>query len=239
MSGSQTTTTGLNEPQLAFDYVTGVMRGSERKRFARRLIAEPELQAQVNYWEEELMRLSDREQALTPAGDTWDKISARINRTQAQQPAFWLRWFWQGAGALTAVVFALFIWLLSEHRLTPNADYVAVLTDERGAPSLTVLTAAGGEQLWLKWGAVEIAPDKNLQLWAISKRDGQIRPLGVFSATDATDLPLSVAQWRLIKDSSHLLLTEEEVGGSPLDEPSETIIAKGVCVLLAATEKTI
>lgn len=239
MSGSQTTTTSLNEPQLAFDYVTGVMRGGERKQFAQRLVNEPDLQAQVNYWEEELMGLSDREQALTPADDTWEKISARINRTYAQQPAFWLRWFWQGASAFTVAIFALFIWLLSERPLAPNADYVAVLTDERGAPSLTVLTAAGGEQLWLKWGAVEIAPDKNLQLWAISKRDGQIRPLGVFSATDATDLPLTVAQWRLIKDSLHLLLTEEDVGGSPLDEPSETILAKGVCVLLAKTEKTI
>lgn len=240
MSGSQTTTASLNEPQLAFDYVTGVMRGGERKRFAQQLVNAPELQTQVNYWEEELMRLSDKEQVLIPADDTWDKITARINRTPAQPPVFWMRWFWQGASALTCVVFALFVWLLSERSLdVPNADYVAVLTDERGAPSLTVLTAVGGEQLWLKWGDVKIAPDKNLQLWAISKTDGQIRPLGVFNATDSANLPLTVPQWRLIKDSSHLLLTEEDVGGSPLDEPSETILAKGVCVLLATTGKTI
>ena len=239
MSGNQTTTAGVNEPQLAFDYVTGVMRGMERKRFAERLLSEPELQAQVNYWEEELMGLSDREQRLRPAEDTWDKISARINRTPAPRPASWLRWFWQGASALAAVIFALFIWLPNERTLTPNADYVAVLTDKLGAPSLTVLTAAGGEQAWLKWGEVAIAPDKNLQLWAISKRDGQIRPLGVFAATDSTQVSLTIAQWRLIKDASHLLLTEEDVGGSPLDEPSDIILAKGVCVLLAATEKTI
>lgn len=239
MSGSQTTTASLSEPELAFDYVTGVMRGGERKRFAQRLVNEPDLQSQVNYWEEELMRLSNREQVLRPADDTWDKISARINRTRAQPSVFWLRWFWQGASALTVAVFTLFIWMLSERPFAPNADYVAVLTDERGAPGLTVLTAAGGEQLWLKWGTVQIAQDKNLQLWAISKRDGQIRPLGVFSATDTTNLPLSIAQWRLIKDSSHLLLTEEDVGGSPLDEPSETILAKGICVLLVTTEKTI
>ncbi|WP_286843620.1 anti-sigma factor [Idiomarina sp. UBA4206] len=239
MSGSQITTASPNEPQLAFDYVTGVMRGGERKRFAQRLVNDLELRAQVNYWEEELMRLSDREQALKPADNTWGNISARLNRTSTLQPVFWLRWFWQGASAFSLVEFALFVWVLSERPLLPNADYVAVLTDERGAPSLTVLTAAGGEQLWLKWGVVEIAPDMDLQLWAISKRDGQIRPLGVFSATDAVDLSLSVAQLRLIKDASHLLLTEEDVGGSPLDEPSEIIIAKGVCVLLATTEKSI
>ena len=240
MSGSKTADSGLADQNRAFDYATGVMRGTERKDFAQRLAREPQLQALLGYWEEELMKLSDEGQSLQPAQDTWDRIAARINQHPAAKTASWLRWFWQGASALTCMLFVVFAWLIDARAPdVPNADYVAVLTNEQGAPGLTVLTAVGGEQLWLKWGDVEIAPDKNLQLWAISKSDGQIRPLGVFAATDSTKLPLTVAQWRLIKDSSHLLLTEEDVGGSPLDEPSETILAKGVCVLLAKTEKTI
>lgn len=241
MSGSQTTTAGVNEPQLAFDYVTGVMRGNERKRFTQRLTREPELQAEVNYWEEELMRLSDKEQVLRPAATTWDTIAARLNHNNTRPPGLWLRWFWQGVSAATCILFATFIWLTPANTALqqPNADYVAILTDETGGAQLTVLTANGGEKLWLKWGDLKIAPEKNLQLWAISKRDGQIRPLGVFAATDTIDMAITVAQSRLIKDSSHLILTEEDVGGSPLDEPSETVIAKGVCVLLAKTEKTI
>ena len=31
-------------------------------------------------------------------------------------------------------------------------------------------------------------------------------------------------------------MTEEEIGGSPLDEPSEMTIAKGVCIRLAVTK---
>lgn len=241
MSGSQTTATGVNEPQLAFDYVTGVMRGSERKRFAERLQRDTDLLAHVSYWEEELMRLSDKEQVLRPEEATWDKIAARINRARPQERSFWSRWFWQSVSAVTCILFATFVWLTQGNVALqqPNADYVAVLTDEAGAAQLTVLTANGGEKLWLKWGDLEIAAEKNLQLWAISKRDGQIRPLGVFAATDGEELPITVAQSRLIKDSSHLILTEEDVGGSPLDEPSEAIIAKGVCVLLAKTKKTI
>lgn len=239
--GNQTTAAGVNEPQLAFDFVTGVMRGGERKRFAERLQREADLQAQVSYWEEELMRLSDKEQVLLPEQATWDKIAARINRAQPQARSPWVRWFWQSLSVATGILLATFVWLTQGNFALqqPNADYVAVLTDDAGAAQLTVLTANGGEKLWLKWGDLEIAPEKNLQLWAISKRDGQIRPLGVFAATDGEELPISVAQSRLIKDSSHLILTEEDVGGSPLDEPSETIIAKGVCVLLAKTEKTI
>jgi anti-sigma-K factor RskA len=136
---------------------------------------------------------------------------------------------------------AVCLWLLvaRDPLQQPNADYVAVLTNDSGAPQLTVLTATGGAQLWLKWEAIEIADEKNLQLWAVSKRDGQIRPLGVFAQTDIQQLPLTVPQWRLIKDSSHLILTEEDVGGSPLDEPSDVILAKGVCVLLAQVKKAI
>jgi anti-sigma-K factor RskA len=63
--------------------------------------------------------------------------------------------------------------------------------------------------------------------------------LGVFAQADIRQLPLTVPQWRLIKDSSHLLLTEEDIGGSPLDEPSEMVVAKGVCVLLAQVDKAI
>lgn len=241
MSGSETAHAGLNDQQLAFDYVTGVMRGSERQRFAQRLAREPGLQAEVHYWEEELMRLSNKDQALQPQEDTWDKIAARINHNQAQPRASWVRWFWQGASAATAIVLMTFLWLAApgDSLDQPNADYVAVLTDPAGAPQLTVLTATGGEQLWLKWETVEIPAEKSLQLWAVSKRDGQVRPLGVFDRTDIQQLPLTIPQWRLIKDSSHLLLTEEEPGGSPLDEPSEIVVAKGVCVLLAKTEKTI
>ncbi len=241
MSGSQTTAAAVNEAQLAFDYVTGVMRGSERRRFGERLRSDRELQAQVSYWEEELMRLSDKELALKPDAATWGKISARINPSSPAAQSRWVRWLGQSVGAVACILFTTFVWLAQGNFLMqqPNADYVAVLTNDIGAAQLTVLTANGGEKLWLKWGDLDIAPEKNLQLWAISKRDGQIRPLGVFAATDADELPITVAQSRLIKDSSHLILTEEDVGGSPLDEPSETILAKGVCVLLAKTEKTI
>lgn len=241
MSGSETAHPGLDDQHLAFDYVTGVMRGSERSAFARRLAGEPALQAQVNYWEEQLMNMSDKDVALAPADGTWEKIAARLQPATVKPARAGGSWFWQALSACSMVMLVACLWLLvgRDPVQQPNADYVAVLTDEQGSAQLTVLTANGGEKLWLKWGDLQIAAEKNLQLWAISKRDGQIRPLGVFAATDGQDMPITVAQSRLIKDSSHLILTEEDVGGSPLDEPSETIIAKGVCVLLANTEKTI
>lgn len=243
MSGSKTPNSPLDDKVLAFEYVTGVLRGAERDEFKQRLSSDPLLQVEVSFWEEQLMSLSDEQQGIKPDPNVWRGIEARLQQQDRPAEARPSRfaWLWPSVSAFATVMLAICVWLLlaRDPLQQPNADYVAVLTDDSGAPQLTVLTATGGAQLWLKWEAVDIADDKNLQLWAISKRDGQIRPLGVFAQTDIQQLPLSVAQWRLIKDSSHLILTEEDVGGSPLDEPSEVILAKGVCVLLAQVHKAI
>jgi anti-sigma-K factor RskA len=242
-SGSQTPESPVEGKNLAFDYVTGVLRGAGRDQFQQRLHKDTALQAEVSFWEEQLMRLSDEQQGIEPDPDTWRGIEARLQQQTSPRPVREPRfaWLWPGISACASLLLAVCIWLLVARAplQQPNADYVAVLTDGSGAPQLTVLTATGGAQLWLKWEAVEIAQDKNLQLWAISKRDGQVRPLGVFARTDVQQLALTVPQWRLIKDASHLILTEEDVGGSPLDEPGEVVLAKGVCVLLAQVKKAI
>lgn len=245
MSGSKTPQSPLDDKLLAFDYVSGVLRGAERQQFEARLRDDSALQTQVSFWEEELMSLSDHETGITPEPEVWRAIEARLQQPTPVRTAPRFSWLWPSITGFASVMLAVCLWLLiardplQQFMQQPNADYVAVLTNETGAAQLTVLTATGGAQLWLKWEAVEIAEDKNLQLWAISKRDGQVRPLGVFAQTDIQQLPLSVAHWRLIKDASHLILTEEDVGGSPLDEPSEIVLAKGVCVLLAQVDKAI
>lgn len=243
MSGSKTPNSPLDDKMLAFEYVTGVLRGAERDEFKQRLSSDPLLQVEVSFWEEQLMSLSDEQQGIQPDPNVWRGIEAHLQQQKRPAEARPSRfaWLWPSVSAFATVMLSVCIWLLvaRDPLQQPNADYVAVLTDDSGAPQLTVLTATGGAQLWLKWEAVEIADDKNLQLWAVSKRDGQIRPLGVFAQTDIQQLSLTVPQWRLIKDSSHLILTEEDVGGSPLDEPSEVVLAKGVCVLLAQVKKAI
>jgi len=247
MSGNESVSALLNHDVLAFEYVTGVMRGEERAVFQRLLQTNENLAEQVRFWEEQLMQLSDETERREPAPDAWAKLEARLNAKtaaapQAKAPLFaWPRWaLWAMPSiALMVLAGALFLFMPSQKSLGPNADYVAVLTDKQGAAHLTVLTATNGTVLWLKWDNINIAPNKNLQLWAISKRDGQVRPLGVFAQTDIAQVALSTANWRLIKDAESLMLTEEDVGGSPLDEPSELVLAKGVCVLLARIEHSI
>lgn len=118
----------------------------------------------------------------------------------------------------------------------PNADYLAVLLDDAEQPVLTAVTASQGNTLWLKWEDWSTRPNTSLQLWAKSRRDGQIRPLLVFGQQELNEVSLDQASLRLIQDSSHLIITEEEIGGSAIDEPSEKVIAQGVCIRLKETK---
>jgi anti-sigma-K factor RskA len=247
MSRNESVDSHLNHDVLAFEYVTGVLRGEERRMFERLLQTNDTLADQVRFWEEQLMQLSDENEVRKPDADVWKNIQANLNAPAAHREPelaskfMWPRWFMWAMPSLAVMVLAFSFFLVTplKNSSGPNADYVAVLTDPQGAARLTVLTATSGKQLWLKWDSLKIAPDKNVQLWAVSKSDKQIRPLGVFMQTDIAQLELTTANWRLIKDAESLLLTEEEVGGSPIDEPSEVILAKGVCVLLVKLEHSI
>ncbi|MES2673128.1 MAG: anti-sigma factor [Pseudomonadota bacterium] len=232
----------LSRDGMAFDYVTGVMRGEERKRFAAALQHRPELQEQVQFWEEQLINLSDTAGARNPHVKTWPAIEQRIQQSLTStttRPSRWTSWLtFAIPSVMTAIIVScLFIFLPQQKQL--STDYVAVLTDTTGEPLLTSLTETSNNIMWLKWEREAITPNKNLQLWAISKRDGQTRSIAVFAQTSSGKLPLSTASLRLVKEAASLILTEEDVGGSALDEPSATLLAKGACVLLIPEPETI
>jgi len=236
------------DDQLAFDYVAGVMRGDERKVFAERLLRDTQLQVRVNFWEEELIAISDTAVKRPTNPSTWKAIEARINGAatatglpQAQDNSsrhkWWQSW-WLPAASVAFGVVALAVMLFSplQHAAAPNPNYVAVLTDTQGTPVLTALSSLTAHHLSLKWEALKVSPDKNLQLWAVSRNDGQIRSLAVFTQAGQREMALNDTHVHLIRDAAYLWLTEEEAGGSPLDEPSEKILAKGACVFLEKTQ---
>jgi len=228
------------DDQLAFDYVSGVMRGDERKAFGERLVRDTQLQGRVHFWEEELIAMSDIREERPTDPTTWTAIEARINSTNKTADItskWWQSWWLPVASAAFSVV-ALAIVLISplQHSAPPSPNYVAVLTDTKGAPVLTALSSLTAHHLSLKWEALKVSPDKNLQLWAVSRNDGQIRSLAVFTQADQSEMTLNDTHVHLIRDAAYLWLTEEEVGGSPMDEPSEKILAKGACVFLDKTQ---
>lgn len=240
-----------SENAQAMEYVLGTLRGPGREAFKVLLQDRKDLQLQVSFWEEHLMDMQCDE-TKKPYSHTWANIQKAINGGVSPQkndnPL--LRWLnsvllWQATAACMFIALLGIAWLdmsssQSEGALfkQPNTDYVAVMTDEEGEAILTAMTSSSGEQLWLKWESVELPEEGSMQLWAMSKTDGGVRPILVVEDALIKRVAISEAEWRLIKDSSHLMLTEEEAGGSAFDEPSEMLLAKGVCIRLTERKES-
>lgn len=243
MSDQQGTHDPIDDERLAFEYTSGLLRGEERSEFERRLAAQPALQKLVLFWEEQLMRLQDSA-PLAPKPDTRSAIEARVNPPERNDDPP-LKWVWALFGAMAAV-FVLLVFPMpnqSQRSLeapaqvratTPNVDYATVMTDENQRPSLTTLGAELDKKLSLHWQLKPLGDEtKDYQLWAVSKRDGQTRSIAILANNTIQELLLSDANWRLITDAQSLILTLEDAGGSAIDEPSEDIIASGVCVRIS------
>ncbi len=232
-----------NIDQQAFEFVVGTLRGGARNEFARRIKEDPQLARAINFWEEHLMDLPDP----TPvplAADSWHKIAAQLNEQSqtpredinlqplarlARQIKVWLMPSLVASLCTLLVVFTVF-----KYTGEAGSEYVAVLNDAQGRTTLTAITEGESANMRIQWQPVSLAADKHLQLWAISKRDGQARSLAVFPAAQGNEITLDTPQLRLVKDAESLLLTQEDIGGSAIDEPSESVVAKGICVRFAA-----
>jgi len=228
----------------AFEFVLGSLSPEDRADFESQLHSDKEVEEDLSFWENQLCALNSESDTLQPRPQTWDAILAEIAPESVTATGFkskvnWLGWLpW---GVSMAMSFALVIALsFGQFNLDSQAvpvDYVAVLTDDSGQAKLTAITESDSKNMWLQWDEIDLNSDQDLQIWALSKSDQQIRSIAVVKNSDTQTLQLSDAHWRLITDAESLILSVEESGGSALDEPSEVILAKGVCVRLNHEEK--
>lgn len=216
--------------EKAFEYVIGTLRGKDRREFEKHCQQDPDLLLKVNTWEDKLMGLETSKCELPPKDNTWHSIQQQLNQAPAPHKASNRLWSWFMAYALSIVVLvSAGVFYLQKPNLPPE-QYIAVLSDAQGQAALTALTISDQKKMWLQWENTSIKQGSYGQLWAISRRDGVARSIAVFEDTQKSSLTLSTAQWRLITDAQYLILTEEESGGSAIDEPSDRVLAKGVCV---------
>ncbi len=226
---------------LAFEYVMGTLTGEEREAVIALMQSDQEIADAIFYWESAMMPAVESMPELEPKPNTFKNIKAEIeNRhnprsTQQKQESFWeklLSWKMTTAVAFSMLLVVSGFLVKNVTQQGVPADYVAVLVNAADEPVLTALTSSEGSKLWLKWEDWQTPKGHSLQLWSKSRRDGEIRPLLVFEGNEQQVVNLDEATLRLIKDSSHLIITQEERGGSPIDEPSDQVVAKGVCIRL-------
>ena len=250
MSGNEDEHLNMSD-SLAFEYVSGTLPVNERKKVKERLLQDEHLQKEVHFWEEQLMAMQNVNDYKAPLDTTWAAIESRLDfakphadekSSRENNTSRWGFSFWKLTSGILALGWLVTIaFVFSDYRVDTNkqinANYVAVLTDTAGEAKLTAHASQDGKQLWLKWDESKpVEPGKSIQLWAQSRRDGQTRSLYVFDGSidggSKQTMMLSEANMRLIRDADFLILTEEDAGGSAIDEPSSTLIAKGICVRL-------
>ncbi|MBC7597623.1 MAG: anti-sigma factor, partial [Polaromonas sp.] len=205
--------------QLAASYALGTLRGGARRRFEALARTHASVRAAALIWQGRLASVSELQPQEAPSPAVWKRIEnlvnadrqARAMQAARQAPAAVLGagWWaslglWRGvsaAGAMAAVV-AVVTGLNLNTQLdgqvqalsaklaaTPEIRYVAVLADDKSAPSVLVTYDPKHSQLQLKHvGEFQAIPDKSLQLWALPQAGGP-RSLGVLGEGTVVRLP--------------------------------------------------
>jgi len=200
------------------------------------------LNAAIHSWQNHLASLDEVTPELSPKKESWDKISATLFPDQQANPQ--LSWWqkinsWTAAGAFAMALLLSITWYALSPVASSSLSYIAVLTNEQGQAQLVAATYGEDRTLVLDMAQLpKVEDEEELELWVISKSDSEARSLGTLpKGQTSLSQTLSEAHWRLIKDSDSLIISVEEIGGSAIGEPSEQILAKGICVRLSAWEQ--
>lgn len=247
--------------QLAASYALGTLRGGARRRFEALARTHASMRASALIWQGRLASVSELQPQEAPSPAVWKRIEnllnadrqARAMQAARQAPAavsgggWWASLgLWRGvsaAGAMAAVV-AVVTGLNLNSQLdgqvqalsaqlaaTPEIRYVAVLADDKSAPSVLVTYDPKHSQLQLKHvGEFHAAPDKSLQLWALPKAGGP-RSLGVLGEGTVVRLPAGTGD---VNQVPALAISLEAKGGVPLGSgPNGPVLFKGALIQTA------
>lgn len=234
---------------LASNYVMGLLSPRVKRRVDT-LRAEFDYRAidqRINYWENKLSPLNDHVPELAPLPETWQDIQSRLDigqslaKKHSQNSRFsWLSFSMPQWAAAFSVIICVVIGVkfLPPQESLGALSYVAVLEDDNQRPQVVAATYGDSKKLVLDILTLpDIDSEQSFELWVTSKTDNQTRSLGeIPQGVNNFDRQLSDAEWRLIADSSFLVISVEDAGGSALGEPSDEVISKGLCIRLASEE---
>ncbi len=215
--------------RLAAAYVLGTLRGPARRRFEALLPAHPALRQAVAAWQGRLLPLSTSVAPVEPPPQAWSRIEATLfGAAPAATPPWWQRLaLWRGVTALsTAAAVALAV--VSVQAPPPQAPVLIVMGASDDAAramnaSFVASVSADGRALVLRpVGAVQVAPDRALELWAVPAA-GAPRSLGLVRADAATTL----IRAQLLQDTAAFAVSVEPPGGSPTGAPTGPIVSVG------------
>lgn len=244
--------------QLAASYALGTLRGGARRRFEALARTHASVRAAALIWQGRMASVAELQPQAAPSPAVWKRIENLVNADkqakamqaarQAPAPVAAGGWWaslglWRGAtaaGAMAAVVAVVtglnlntalngqVQELSAKLAASPEIRYVAVLADDKSAPSVLVTYDPKHSQLQLKHvGQFHPSPDKSLQLWALPQGGGP-RSLGVLGDGAMVRLP---AGNDAVNQVPALAISLEPRGGVPAGSgPSGPVLFKGALI---------
>jgi anti-sigma-K factor RskA len=233
MSEDDTIDPGGGGNMIAAEYVLGVLGASERREVERRLAHEPELAAEVAFWEERLAGLADGITPVTPPPEAWSAIEAMLSAGPTRPAPLWQSLaFWRGfAIASTAVAAASFAALIYIGLVTggppARAPLMATLGGTSGQPNFVAAVTASGDSLTVVPASLLTSDPRAIELWLIPVGETRPRSLGLIQPGQPIRLQIPPDLAGRVTPDATLAVSLEPPGGSPTGAPTGPVIATG------------
>ncbi|MFZ6843062.1 anti-sigma factor [Undibacterium sp. RuTC16W] len=229
------------QQKLAAEYVLGTLRGGARRRFESWLNRDAHLQQVVRQWESNLLPMAEFAKKAQPSSSVWHALEKRLGLTSSSSSSLSERWaywrnlredlaFWRGLGMVSTTAAVVLVSVLMskqpDQALPPASNYVATLSDDKAQPIAVITGDTKRKQLVVRMvSAQNIAADKSLELWAVSK-EGKVKSLGLVADNGSITLPMP--EYMNAEATPLLAVTLEPKGGSGNpDKPTGPIVFKG------------
>lgn len=216
---------------LVAEYALGLLEGSERGAFARRVAAEPALAAELALWRRRLSSLDTQfAEATAPAG-ALARIETRLFGAPTRRSLWDSLALWRGLTAAAAAVAVLAVGFnLMQPRL--DADVLAtqlvaaIQAQEGSGVEFVAFYDAAQGQVRIRSLSGEAVPDRDYELWYI-KGDAPAVSMGVLPINERREIPLDEAARANIAPGTVFAITLEQKGGSPTGVAQGPIVAVG------------
>lgn len=209
---------------LAAEYVLRLLDVDAEHAFEARLQNEPELRAQVQFWEAEFATLATDVPEEVPPSSIRSKLLAELSGEDLSPRRGWA-WNWlafPGLAAVAVAAFLVFSPMLREPAFDPTLH--ATLISQDGAVHIEAGYAPDGNLFKVIPQRGAPATGRDFELWVISANAGAPVSLGVIPA-DRESLFEITPELAALIDGGTLAVSDEPEGGSPTGAPTGTILA--------------
>jgi anti-sigma-K factor RskA len=224
---------------LAGEFVLGLLEGSEREAFERRLARERALQAEVAQWRGRFAPLDATAVPGRVSPQLWGRIESTLGARRAAAADRGPGWaerlwtslgFWRGAGfagAAASVLLAVAVGLLAG-RATPQPLVVAVLQTDNASPGAIVEAFGDGSIVVVPLRDIQVPPGKALEVWTLyDKARGPVSVGLIDSARRARFQTASLPA----REAQLYEITLEPASGSPIGRPTGPVLMKGLAAV--------